>query len=208
MKTKKPFIIGITGGSGSGKTLFLQKLLENFKKEEICLVSQDNYYYPREQQPKDENGVSNFDTTQSIDFESYAQDISTLREGKKVVKKEYTFNNPSIKPSMLEFNPAPIIVVEGIFVLYYHEIAQLLDLKVFIDAKDHIRLKRRILRDNDERGYDLDDVLYRYERHVIPTYEKYIEPYKKESDLIIPNNSKFSKALSMLVAFLKTKVTD
>lgn len=208
MTTKKPFIIGITGGSGSGKTLFLKKLLENFKKEEICLISQDNYYYPRGQQPKDENGVSNFDTTQSIDFESYAQDISTLREGKKVLKKEYTFNNPSIKPSMLEFNPAPIIVVEGIFVLYYRDIADLLDLKVFIDAKDHIRLKRRILRDNDERGYDLDDVLYRYERHVIPTYEKYIQPYKQESDLIIPNNSEFSKALSMLVAFLKTKVTD
>jgi uridine kinase len=208
MTTKKPFIIGITGGSGSGKTLFLKKLLENFNKEEICLISQDNYYYPRGQQPKDENGVSNFDTTQSIDFESYAKDISTLREGKKVLKKEYTFNNPSIKPSMLEFNPAPIIVVEGIFVLYYRDIADLLDLKVFIDAKDHIRLKRRILRDNDERGYDLDDVLYRYERHVIPTYEKYIQPYKQESDLIIPNNSEFSKALSMLVAFLKTKVTD
>lgn len=208
MKTKKPFIIGITGGSGSGKTLFLKKLLENFKKDEICLVSQDNYYYPREKQPKDENGVSNFDTTKSIDFESYARDISTLREGKKVLKKEYTFNNPSIEPNMLEFNPAPIIVVEGIFVLYYREIAELLDLKVFIDAKDHIRLKRRILRDKNERGYDLDDVLYRYERHVIPTFEKYIEPYKQESDLIIPNNSEFSKALSMLVAFLKTKVTD
>jgi uridine kinase len=208
MKTQQSYIIGITGGSGSGKTLFLKKLLENFKEDQICLISQDNYYHPRTQQPKDENGVSNFDTTQSIDFKAYAKDISILREGKKVVRKEYTFNNPNLEPRLLEFNPAPVIVVEGIFVLYYREIADLLDLKVFIDAKDHIRLKRRIIRDSEERGYDLDDVLYRYDRHVIPTYEKYIEPYKQESDLIIPNNSEFNNALTILVAFLKTKVPD
>jgi uridine kinase len=81
----------------------------------------------------------------------------------------------------------------------------LLDLKVFIDAAEHIKLKRRIVRDKDERGYDLEDVLYRYEKHVVPTYEKYIAPFKSDADVIIPNNLHFEKALEMLIVFLKSK---
>ena len=200
--------MGVTGGSGSGKTLFLKKLLGKFNPEDICLISQDNYYLPRDMQPKDENGVSNFDTPQSIDLDAYINDISTLLDGRKVIRKEYMYNHPDAIPDMLEFQPAPVIIVEGIFVLYYSRLSNLLDLKIFIDAKDHIKLKRRIIRDKEERGYDLDDVLYRYEKHVIPTYEKYIKPFRHESDLIIPNNSNFDKALEVLIAFLKTRVTD
>ena len=106
---------------------------------------------------------------------------------------------------MLTFHPAPVIVVEGIFVLYYPELSDLLDLKIFIDAKDHIKLKRRIIRDKVERGYDLDDVLYRYEMHVMPTYEKYIKPFKNDADLIIPNNLNFDKGLEVIRTYLKAK---
>lgn len=201
-----PFIVGITGGSASGKTLFLRSLMDHFSEDEICLVSQDNYYRDRHLQPKDENGVENFDTPQSIEFDEYARDIKTLKEGKAVQRKEYTFNNPNIVPKMLTFKPAKIIVVEGLFVLYFPELAKLLDLKVFIDAKDYVKLKRRIVRDNTERGYDLDDVLYRYEKHVAPTYEKYIEPFKYDADVIIPNNNKFDKGLEVLVSYLKNKI--
>lgn len=202
-----PFIVGITGGSASGKTLFLKSLLNHFPKEDICLVSQDNYYKDRHLQPKDENGVENFDTPQSIEFDEYTRDIKMLKEGKAVIRKEYTFNNPSVVPKMLEFKPSKIIVVEGLFVFYFPELANLLDLKVFIDAKDYVKLKRRILRDNAERGYDLDDVLYRYEKHVAPTYEKYIEPFKYDADVIIPNNSKFDKGLEVLVSYLKNIIS-
>ncbi len=208
MSKSKPFVVGITGGSASGKTLFLKKLLGAFNPDDICLISQDNYYLPRDMQPKDENGVSNFDTLQSIDFDAYVNDITMLLDGRKVIRKEYTFNNPDAVPALLEFNPAPVIIVEGIFVLYYSRLSDMLDLKIFIDAKDHIKLARRIIRDKEERGYDLDDVLYRYEKHVIPTYEKYIEPFRHESDLIIPNNSDFGKAVEVLIAFLKTRVTN
>jgi uridine kinase len=97
-------------------------------------------------------------------------------------------------------------VVEGIFVLYYKDIADMLDLKVFIDAKDHIKLKRRIIRDEKERGYDLDDVLYRYEHHVMPTYDKYIKPYKSDADLIIPNHTDFKEALDVLSSFIRSKL--
>lgn len=204
----KPFIIGITGGSASGKTHFLDKLLHSFEPGQVCLISQDNYYKPRHQQPMDDRGIHNFDTPNSIDFEQYADDIRKIQEGQTINRQEYTFNNPNKKPKMLTFSPAPVVVVEGIFVLYYPELANLLDLKVYIDAKDHIKLKRRIVRDKVERGYDLDDVLYRYEQHVMPTYEKYIAPFKHDADIIVPNNSDFEKALEVIKTFLRFKIGE
>lgn len=202
---KKPFIVGITGGSASGKTLFLEKLLSTFEPDEVCLISQDNYYKPRHQQPIDAQGIQNFDTPMSINFEEYAADIRKIQAGESVQREEYTFNNAAKTPKMLTFRAAPVVVVEGIFVLYYPELAELLDLKIFIDAKDHIKLKRRIIRDKVERGYDLDDVLYRYEMHVMPTYEKYIKPFMNDADLIVPNNHSFDKALDVIRTYLRAR---
>ncbi|WP_439881429.1 uridine kinase family protein [Pontibacter sp. MBLB2868] len=202
---QKPFIVGITGGSASGKTTFLNKLLTSFAPENVCLISQDNYYKPREYQTKDRNGVVNFDLPSCIDDEAYAHDILKVSQGETVYRTEYTFNNPNIVPKQLEFRPAPIVVVEGIFVFYFEEVAKLLDLKVYIDAKEYIKLQRRIVRDKVERGYDLDDVLYRYTQHVAPTYEKYIKPYKNDADIIIPNNNNFEKGLEVLTTFLNAK---
>jgi uridine kinase len=203
---QKPYIVGITGGSASGKTTFLRQLVDSFRPEDICLISQDNYYHPRESQLKDENGIINFDLPSSIDEVSYAADVQTISQGKSFSRLEYTFNNPALIPQMLVFNPAPIVIVEGIFVFYFEEVAKLLDLKVYIDAKEHIKLHRRIIRDKEERGYDLDDVLYRYLNHVAPTYEKYIKPYKQDADIVIPNNRHFDRGLEVLVSFLNTKV--
>lgn len=203
---QKPYIVGITGGSASGKTTFLRQLLASFPAEAVCLISQDNYYRPRELQPKDENGVVNFDLPSSIDQSQYSKDILKISQGQTVSRKEYTFNNPAVIPKDLTFKPAPIVVVEGIFVFYFEEVARLLDLKVYIDAKEYVKLQRRIIRDKVERGYDLDDVLYRYTNHVAPTYEKFIKPYKQDADLIIPNNNNFEKGLDVLVSYLNTKI--
>ncbi|NOT74624.1 MAG: uridine kinase [Cyclobacteriaceae bacterium] len=201
---KKPFTIGITGGSGSGKTFFLQGLSSSFTSNELCLISQDNYYKLRSEQPIDENGVKNFDLPESIDRETFRQDLIQLKAGRDVIKKEYTFNNPAAEPRMLTFKAAPILVVEGLFVQYFEEISQELDLKIFVEAKDHVKLGRRIRRDQVERGYDLDDVLYRYQHHVMPVYESLIEPLKYNCDLVIPNNRHFDQALLVLVGYLKT----
>lgn len=201
-----PFIIGITGGSASGKTLFLNSLLREFDKKDICLISQDNYYLPRDKQPLDENGVKNFDTPQSIDAHAFAADIRKIKAGEGFSRLEYTFNNPNVVAQMLEFDAAPIVVIEGLFVMHFKEINDLLDLRLFISAKDHVKLKRRIVRDKVERGYDLDDVLYRFEKHVMPTYERYLEPLKDEADLIIPNNKSFDSALAVLSGFLKLRL--
>lgn len=205
---KNPYIVGITGGSASGKTMFLKNLLSAFNEDEVCTISQDNYYKTIDLQPLDDEGVVNFDEPACIDFDTYEKDIIALRSGKTVLRKEYAFNDPSKTPKVLTLSPAPIIVVEGIFVFYNPEIAELIDLKVFIDAEEHIKIKRRIIRDKVERGFDLEDVLYRYGKHVVPTYEKYIEPYKKKADIIIPNNYHFENGLNVLVAFLRTKISS
>ncbi len=186
-------------------------LAQSFNQEEICFISQDHYYKKMELQPVDDNGVQNFDKPESIDHEAFAQDIFRLKQGETIRKQEYTFNNPDKKPFDILFKPAPIIIAEGIFVFYFSEIAKQLDLKVFIDAREHIKLHRRIARDLEERGYPVDDVLYRYGAHVAPTYEKYIKPYKYDADIIIPNNIFFeidqhSSGLDVLVSFLRSKL--
>lgn len=184
----------------------MKSLLDHFDKKDICLISQDNYYLPRDQQPLDENGVKNFDTPQSIDVEAFAADVRKIKVGQGFSKLEYTFKKTDAIPQVLEFEPAPVVVIEGLFVMYFPQIKDLLDLKLFISAKDHIKLKRRIVRDRIERGYDLEDILYRFEKHVMPAYERYLEPVKDEADLIIPNNKGFDQALEVLCGYLTTKL--
>lgn len=201
-----PYTIGITGGSGSGKTFFIKALSAHFKSREVCLISQDHYYKPRDTQKTDEKGVKNFDLPEAIDRAQFHEDILKLKKGESLFKKEYAFNAPNVTLDTLEFKPAPILIVEGLFVQYFQEIERELDLKIFIEAKDYLKLSRRIRRDNEERGYDLDDVLYRYHHHVMPIYESLIEPLKHTADFIIPNNQHFERALDVLIRALKTRL--
>ncbi|MDW7693864.1 uridine kinase [Flammeovirgaceae bacterium SG7u.111] len=204
---KQPYLIGITGGSGSGKTFFLQKLLEAVGDEKVTLISQDNYYRKRSEQPRDIKGFENFDTPESIDRALFADHISQIKAGEEVVKEEYTFNNPQIKPKIFTFKPSPVVIVEGIFVLHYTEIAKQIDLKVFIETYDYIRLRRRIDRDQKERGYDLEDVLYRFENHVMPSYKKFIEPHKGDADFIVNNHLSCDNSLEVITSFIKSKIS-
>jgi uridine kinase len=200
----EPYTIGITGGSGSGKTYFIKALSSHFKPDEICLISQDHYYKALGNQEIDTQGVRNFDLPESIDRTQLHGDLQKLKRGQSVIKQEYVFNTPGITPGVIEFKPAPLLIVEGLFVQYFQEIEQELDLKIFVEAKDYLKLSRRIKRDNEERGYDLNDVLYRYHHHVMPVYEALIEPLKHTADLIIPNNRNFEQALNLLVRGLKS----
>jgi len=186
----KPFIIGIAGGSGSGKTFFLKCFLEHFSPDEVCLVSQDDYYIPvAHTMSKEELMYYNFDLPATIDNQHFENDIASLLNGQTVLKKEYTFNNPDVVPKMLEIKPAPIMLVEGLFILHFRKIADSLDLKIFIEANNDIALGRRLKRDLLERGYSREDVMYRWENHVTPGYNKYLLPYRDECDQIITNNT-------------------
>ncbi len=200
---QKPFLIGLTGASGAGKTTFLNELKAHFTPEQLCVVSQDNYYRPREEQEKDKEGIENFDLPISINRQEFHRDIQLLLEGQTITREEYTFNNAAAQAATLTFEPCPLILVEGIFIYHYSEIMEMLDLKLFLDVKETIALSRRIKRDRIERNYPLDDVLYRYEHHVLPTYEHYIKPFRDKADLIINNNSNFNVGLNAVIAYLK-----
>ncbi len=199
----KPFLIGICGGSGSGKTTLLKQIRQKFSESELCIISQDDYYRPREEQITDSEGVQNFDLPKSIDKKMFAQDIQKLIRYESVEKLEYTFNNEKANPKILTFSPAPIIIVEGIFIFHFKKISSLLDLKIYLNAKENLKVIRRIKRDQIERNYPIEDVLYRYQNHVLPTFEKYIEPYREQADIVINNNQDFRRGCDVLEGFIK-----
>ena len=201
---KNPCIVGITGCSGSGKTFILQKIQENFPKGELSLISQDNYYRPIYEQRKDENGIENFDVPESIDQDAFVEDIKKLKNGEIVERYEYTFNNSSANPKLISVKPAPIVIVEGIFIFYPEIVTKQLDLKVFVNSPEKTMLDRRIKRDAEERGYDLKDVTYRMENHVLPAFRRYILPYQNQADIVIENTStNYKKGLDKLLIKLK-----
>ena len=203
-----PFLIGITGGSGSGKTSFIKALRASFAETDLCIISQDDYYFPREQQEIDKEGIHNFDLPKSIDKKAFVRDVKKLIKGEIVTREEYTFNNKEAQPDLLTFLPAPIVIVEGIFIFHYKKIRKRLDLKVFLHAKENLKVIRRIRRDQVERNYPLDDVLYRYEHHVLPTFEKYIKPYMEDADVVINNNESYEKGLTVFIGFLRQLLVD
>ncbi len=200
---QKPYVIGICGGSGSGKTTIVHLALKAFEADKICLLSQDDFYIPREKQEKDSNGVIDFDRLTSIDLEKFQASLDQLINGESLSLKEYVFNNAQSKAKIKQIDSAPIIIVEGLFILHSDSLKDMMDLTVFVDTKDSLKVIRRIHRDQKERNYPLDDVLYRYENHVLPSYLKYIEPYKQEVDMIINNNGDVKKAASLLSKLIK-----
>ncbi len=204
MNKKKPFLVGISGGSGCGKTTILKALFESMPKESLALVSQDDYYLPIELQPKDENNRENFDLPQSLDEQKFILDLNRLMSGNRLEITEYTFNNEARTSSLKIVEPAPIVIVEGLFVFHFEEIYKQMDYKVFVHAKENTRLERRLTRDKNERGYPKEDVLYQWKNHVEPAYEKYLKPYINSCDLIINNNEHYQEDLNKLIAILKT----
>jgi len=199
-----PYIIGITGGSGSGKTSLLKMLRDEFSSGELAILTQDNYYKHREEQFVDQEGIQNFDLPTSIILEEYCADLKKLREGNVVERLEYTYNNEKHNPSNIRIEPARVIITEGLFIMHLEEVRVLLDMSIYVEVNDVLKLKRRILRDKVERNYPLEDVLYRYEHHVLPAYKKYIQPYKAESNIIINNNANMDAAMQMIVGYVRS----
>jgi len=205
---QRPYIVGISGGSASGKTSFLKHLLRSLPEGQVCIVSQDNYYRPKAEQQADENGQINFDLPTSINRDAFHADMQKLAAGESLWIQEYTFNNNQREPQTIEMRPAPILVMEGLFVFHYEEIRNALDLKVYIDAREEIKLERRLRRDRDERGYDHDTVLYQWNHHVMPSYHAYLRPYRDEADVIITNNSNYDRGLQVLRDHLMLKLKE
>jgi len=206
LKENKPYIVGIAGGSASGKTSFINDLIKKFSKEDITVVSQDKYYFPKEKQFIDENGKVNFDLPGSIDRENFHQDTLKLINNESVSITEYTFNVNPENAKSINIHPASILILEGLFVFHYEEIRNLIDLRIYIDVRDSIKLERRIKRDIKERGYPEKDVKYQWENHVMPSYKRYLRPYRDDAHIIVTNNHHYTKGLEVLADHLKAKL--
>lgn len=202
----RPYFVGICGGSGSGKTYLLKKLLEFFTEEQVTLISQDNYYKKREEQEKTAEGLINFDHPDSVDLRKLEMDLHKLVEGNNIEIEEYTFNVEDVKPRMLIFKPAPIVIIEGLFIYHRQQMNDFIDMKVYVDADEHIKLTRRLRRDIVERGYSYEDTLRDYEKFVAPMYHRYVAPQKHISDLIVPNNHRMDVAIEVLADHLLKKM--
>lgn len=200
------YLVGIAGGSASGKTSFLKALKARFAREDLAVINQDNYYFEKQLQKKDARGTINFDLPDAIDRDGLYTDLKQVVGGGRIARKEYTFNNADTVAAMVEVEPAPIIIVEGLFVFHFTELAKMLDLKVYIDARDEIKLQRRLKRDAVERGYPESDVLYRWQHHVKPCYENYLRPYRDHCDIIVTNNVSFDMGLEVLVNHLEAQL--
>ncbi|MGB0430696.1 MAG: uridine kinase family protein [Bacteroidia bacterium] len=194
----KPYLVGIAGGSASGKSRFLRQLSTKLLNK-VSILSLDDFYKPVDQQQKDENGVVNFDLPDSINKDHLLNCLNDLKNGKDLKLREYDFNNPNKTEDHYKHVAAkPIILIEGLFIFYFKEVFSELDLKIFIHADEQIRFARRIARDTQERGITPEMVTYQWNHHVKPSFDQYLKPFKNKVDIIVNNNNNFVNTLNIL----------
>lgn len=182
-------IIGICGGSGSGKTTLLKRLSKYYSHLKPVIFSMDNYYRPLNQQKVDGNGEINFDLPTALDEERLTQDLTNLVNGKSIEVKEYYFNAPPDKNVLITLDPSELIIVEGLFLFHFQKVKKLLDYSIFIDVHPSTQLDRRLYRDQETRGYSREAILYQWDNHVLPCFDQYLMPYKKDANFIFRNDA-------------------
>ena len=195
-------LFGISGSSGSGKSFIVKFLKSSLGPEILSVIYHDNYYKKREDQEKDRQGNYNFDLPSSFHQDELVEDLIKIKSGKSIIRKEYTFNNPKINPRRLRVEPKPIIIVEGLFLYNDPKISKFIDKKIFIDCDLNVMIDRRITRDHEKRGYDKSDVLYKYNNHVLPAFNKFILPHKNKSDLIVNNSKNNNSAPEAILEYI------
>jgi uridine kinase len=181
--------IGVSGGSGSGKTLIVQKVAEQLYPLSVCYISQDAYYYDNSHLSLDERRTKNFDQPEAIDFNLLCEHIQNLKNGSEIEQPVYSFLDCIRLPQKVRIKPAEIILVDGILIFTHIKLLNLMDLKIFIDADPDVRLSRIINRDTKGRGKTEEAVKQRYFATVHPMHQLFIEPSKKYADVIIKNES-------------------
>tara|TARA_B100000900_G_scaffold193346_1_gene163577 strand:+ start:1156 stop:1776 length:621 start_codon:yes stop_codon:yes gene_type:complete len=195
-------LFGISGSSGSGKSFIVKFLKSSLGPEVLSVIYHDNYYKKREDQEKDRQGNYNFDLPSSFHQDELVEDLIKIKSGNSIIRKEYTFNNPKINPRSLRVEPKPIIIVEGLFLFNDPKISKFIDKKIFIDCDLNVMIDRRITRDHEKRGYDKSDVLYKYNNHVLPAFNKFILPHKDKSDLIVNNSKNNNSAPEAILEYI------
>lgn len=199
-------IVGICGGSGSGKTTLLRRISDHYRDLKPSLFIMDNYYHPIETQYKDENGIYNFDLPTALDESKLTNDLEQLAEGKSISVKEYHFNAPPDKNILITIEPSELLIVEGLFLFHYKGVREKLDFSIFIDVDPQIQLDRRLYRDQETRGYSHDAIIYQWEEHVKPCYEKYLLPYKDDADFVFRNDIHAEEDFKLLIQTLDRRM--
>lgn len=198
-----PYIVGIAGGSASGKTTIIRQLKDTFQND-ITVISHDYYYWAHDDLPLEARAKLNYDHPRSFETSKLISDINELKNGRAVDIPIYDFTLHTRKKETLRIEPKPVILVEGILILEDKNLRELMDLKVFVDADADERLLRRILRDTKERGRSVESILTQYISSVKPMHEEFVEPSKKYADVIIPRGGKNEPAVKMLIEYLHT----
>jgi len=199
-------IIGIAGGTGSGKTTVVTKIAKSLPKENVTILPQDAYYLDNSDLSFEERQKINYDHPNSIDFDLLLQHIRNLKEGKKIEQPIYSYITHSRSDDYKVVHPKEILIVEGILVFTNEALRKLCDIKIFVHTDADDRLIRRIKRDITERGRDIEEVLNRYEKTLKPMHNRFIEPTMKYADMIVPIGGENKVAIDILTSMIKEKI--
>lgn len=203
----KAFIIGVAGGSGSGKSTVTEQIISTFNTNDVCVFLQDNYYLDRSHLSVEERDRINFDHPEALDWALMKQQLNDLYEGVPINMPIYDYATHTRKAETRQIIPAKIIIVEGIFAIYDSQMCTQMELRIFVDTASDIRLMRRLKRDIVERARTLDSVLRQYSKFVRPMYKKFVEPTKRNAHIIIPHGSN-KAALEMIIARINNVLTN
>ena len=196
-------IIGIAGGTGSGKTTVVNKIAESFTEGEVAIISQDAYYFDNSHLSLEERRKKNFDRPDAIEFELMVEHIQALKRGETVFQPTYSFITCTRQQEVVAVKPRHVLIVEGILCLADENLRNLMDVKVYVDCASDVRLSRVIRRDIKERGRDVEAVPERYEKTVRPSHLQFIEPTKNFADIIVPQGGLNQKAIEILTQYIK-----
>lgn len=200
-------IIGIAGGTGSGKTTVVQQIMNELPNTEVGIISQDSYYKATDNLSFDERTLINFDHPRSIDFELLVQHLKELKAGKTIEQPIYSFVKHNRTKDYVTTHPRKVMIVEGILILSNPELRDMFDIKVFVHADSDERLIRRLKRDIAERGRDMVEVLGRYQTTLKPMHDQFIEPSKAFADIIIPNDTYNTVAIDIVRTVINQKIS-
>lgn len=196
-------VIGIAGGTGSGKTTVVNKILERLDEKQVTVIPQDSYYKDNSHLPLEKRQELNFDHPQSIDWELMVEHLLMLKSGAAIEQPMYSYITCTRLPESIHTEPTQIIIVEGILIFTDPPLRNCLDMKIFVDADADDRLSRVISRDIVERGRSVNKVLERYEKTVKPMHLQFIEPTKRYADIIIPQGGHNTVAINMLISTIE-----
>ncbi|QLG44077.1 uridine kinase [Costertonia aggregata] len=200
-------IIGIAGGTGCGKTTVVNQIIDELPDGEVGVISQDSYYNDLSHLSLDERRKTNFDHPKSIDFDLLEEHLSILKSGKPIQQPVYSFLECNRTEKTIPTYPSQVLIVEGILILTNAKIRDMFDIKIFVHADSDERLIRRLKRDVNERGWNLDETLEKYQSTIKPMHNQFIEPSKEFADIIIPNNKYNTVAVDIVRTIINEKLT-